>query len=399
MMPVENKTRVMPAVLAVCLGVISASLVLFVGGTGVLSVSLASTILMLGMLVGWMVLSQFAQAQSSYIAALNAMHSEHAQQIAGNRVTDLDKLCVGVLPVWSRQVEVGRVQTEEAITALATRFSTLSERLQTAMLTSQSVAGDSGESEGQGGMVNLLATSQSELSSIIESLRIATLSKQSLLREVDQLAQFTGELKLMAAEVGNVAGQTNLLALNAAIEAARAGEAGRGFAVVADEVRKLSTLSAETGKNISTRVEQINAAIASALTASEQSAKRDTESVAHSEAVIGQVIERFQGAANRLSESSHILHDASLGIRDEISDVLVSLQFQDRVSQILSHIRDDIRKLEKHLNDNLNADQRVSIDTNAWLNALSKTYTTSEQRDIHLNGNTRASDASEITFF
>jgi methyl-accepting chemotaxis protein len=169
--------------------------------------------------------------------------------------------------------------------------------------------------------------------------------------------------------------------------------------VVAGEVRKLSTMSAETGKRISQGAEQINAAIASAVAASEQSVTRDTESVTHSEAVIGEVIERFHGAASRLADSSSILNEASVGIRDEISDVLVSLQFQDRVSQILSHIRDDIRKFELHVNECLTTGKCTPIDTNAWLDDLSKTYTTTEQRELHSGASSTQSTSSEITFF
>lgn len=385
--------------LPIGLGTLGAILALVAGGGDVKSMVLASVMFVTGLAVGWIAHRCRESGSTANRMLLESMRDKYEQEAARNSVDGLEKVCVSVLPIWALQVEAGRAQTEDAVTALAARFSGLVEKLGSAVSTSQSAAGGIGTEQGQDGLVDLLAASQRDLGSIIDSLRAATHSKESLLREVDQLAQFTGDLKQMATEVASVAGQTNLLALNAAIEAARAGEAGRGFAVVADEVRKLSTMSGDTGKKISQRVEQINAAITSAAAASEQSAVRDAESVKHSEAVIGQVIERFHSTANRLTESSAILNDASMGIRDEISDVLVSLQFQDRVSQILSHIRDDMRKFEAHVSDNLNAEKRTPIDAEAWLDELSKTYTTTEQRNMHSGADASPSDSSEITFF
>jgi methyl-accepting chemotaxis protein len=317
---------------------------------------------------------------------------EKAKSISG-----LDELCVDVLPVWSRQIEMARGNTEEAITDLTIRFANLSQRLESAVAASQGTAG--------GGVVSLLNTSQSDLNSIIASLRSALQMKSVMLKEIQSLSQLTESLKTMAKDVGDIASQTNLLALNAAIEAARAGEVGRGFAVVADEVRKLSTLSGETGKKISETVETVNNAIAATLRASEQYARQDEEMVVNSERVIENVLAQFHTATSGLSDSTEALRQESQAIGGEIAEVLVALQFQDRVSQMLALVRNDLEKLEKHLELH---EQEVAegrflgpIDARAWLEELSRTYTMPEQHALHGGGQKPAAktDEADITFF
>ncbi len=343
-------------------------------------------------------LGGFALARLSRAERLSreAERSAHVEELAAQRsrgLNGLDRLCIDVLPIWSGQIDVARNHTEEAVLALSQRFGDLSQRLLHS-------AGSSG-GDGDEPLLQLLSTAQNDLHAIVASLRTALGSKESLLTEVGKLASHTETLSRMAREVADIAKQTNLLALNAAIEAARAGEVGRGFAVVADEVRKLSSLSGETGMKISRTVDTVNQAIAEALRVSRQYAEQDENLVAQSGTVIEGVVERFGGAATTLSQSSAELRQESLEIAQEIAEVLVSLQFQDRVSQILEHVNLDIGKLHAHIGDSRQAvDQGGSIDAQQWLAELSKTYTTPEQYAVHRgSASSPAPDASGVTFF
>ncbi|HEY8907823.1 MAG TPA: methyl-accepting chemotaxis protein, partial [Rhodoferax sp.] len=295
------------------------------------------------------------------------------------------------------------------INDLAMRFANLSQRLASA------VAASEGSASGQGaakGVVDLLNDSQNELNAIITALRSSLKEKEDLLMEIHGLSGFTEELKQMAKDVGAIAQQTNLLAINAAIEAARAGEVGRGFAVVAAEVRMLSKQSGETGKKIADTVETVNKAIANTLQVSNQYAEQDAKMVEHSEKVIDTVLSDFSSTAHNLNEAGNVLRQESQLIQGEISEVLVALQFQDRVSQVLGHVRNDQDKLSETL---AQGEQQLAqgqampvIDTDAWLDALASTYTTQEQYAMHGGAHatgishSAASDTSsstDITFF
>jgi methyl-accepting chemotaxis protein len=286
-----------------------------------------------------------------------------------------------------------RIHTEKATTALAAEFDEIQSRLRDALDASQAAtAGDQG-------VLVVIEDAKMELASIIGELKAALDEKQSLWDSVTSLSKLTNELKQMAEEVGVIARQTNLLALNAAIEAARAGPAGRGFAVVAGEVRTLSGLSAKTGQSIREKVEAADATMKKALAAAQQMSQSDRLLVDNSEAAINSVLSRFNQTLSALVETSNRFEEDGSVVKSQVEGAIVHLQFQDRVSQILSAVRGDMERLVALIaSDEFGMNGRIPapIDVERWIRELEATYTTLEQQTLNAG---EAETPQEITFF
>ena len=363
-------------------------------------ISIATVLLLGAALSAWQIARlQAARMDAALADAFQAcdakLHAAANQGIAG-----LEEFCASAVPIWARQIETARAETEESITALAQRFAGISERLEGSVAASQKASLGLG---GGAGAIGVLEISVPVLTLLFDTLKSAQHARDAVFGEVRGLSRYTEELRQMATEVAAIASQTNLLALNAAIEAARAGEAGRGFAVVADEVRKLSGMSSDTGKKMTEKVGIINAAMAGACKIAEEASAHDAQSVRDSESTVHDVIMRFGGVAAGLGESTEMLQKESSGIGAEVSEVLVSLQFQDRISQILSHVRLNMEQFGAHLHTarerTVRDGEAKQIDAQAWLREMKMTYATEEQRLNHGGAQAKSAAAQEITFF
>lgn len=307
---------------------------------------------------------------------------------------DLSSICHSAAPIWRRHVRTARAQTEEAVSALTERFGALVQRL-------EATARASSQTSQTEGMVKTFERCDQGLKAVLDSLRISQEHRTAMREGVRPLTQYTEDLKRMAAEVAALAQQTNLLALNASIEAARAGAAGRGFSVVAHEVRELSNQSRETATRMTEQVRTINNAIAMTLKVSERASEEDQAVLRRSESTVQDVLTTFTQIVGQLTQSASMMQDEATGIGHEIEDMLVALQFQDRTNQILSQVQDDLGELEsvtEVVQDGATEDQ-PQLDVDAWLARMEQSYAMLDQRINHFGGPQTAEQSSEITFF
>ena len=290
---------------------------------------------------------------------------------------------------WQRQLRVVGELVQQNIEALLSPFSLLMGRIHEENQTSATLFAEQG---GEHSIAQAIQHTRLQLEQVISSFHGANVYKQELQQTIRQLGAYMTELRDMAASVQHLASQTNLLALNAAIEAARAGEAGRGFAVVADEVRRLSGQSGETGREIDQKVEAVTQAIRATIQAADNLAKTDEQNLQLLDGTTQQVFTELGSEIDLLHDAGLRLRELSLASEDAISQIMVKLQFQDRVSQILEHLESDMHQVQQELLDM----DTLSFDAERWEQSFKQRFTTQEEREGRV---AKQSAPESVTFF
>lgn len=162
----------------------------------------------------------------------------------------------------------------------------------------------------------------------------------------DMVAHLDGMFVLIN-DIRGIADQTNLLALNAAIEAARAGEAGRGFAVVADEVRKLSQDSNALNEQIRERAETAKSTVTNVERVVGEIASLDMNIAIDAKGHLDGMLNELEAVNVKIAESVNQGAQISDDIKREVGKAVEALQTADRVAQSAGQMRVHVKDLSK----------------------------------------------------
>ena len=195
---------------------------------------------------------------------------------------------------------------------------------------------------------HLAGTGQAGLSRMEDTMRHVTQAATSISGKLTVLNEKAGNINQVVTTITKVADQTNLLSLNAAIEAEKAGEAGRGFAVVATEIRRLADQTAVATFDIEQTVKEIQSAVAASVMSMDnfsEQVRRGMQDVQQAGEQMTQIIQQVQTLAPRFLVVGEGMQAQATGAQ-QISDALTQLtESSQQTVQSLRHSNDAIKGL------------------------------------------------------
>ncbi len=213
---------------------------------------------------------------------------------------------------------------------------------------------DAMQGKGDQGGINFnafVAETSQTLESFVDNIVGTSKTAVGLVETMDTINTQVSSVLNILGEIESISKQTNLLALNAAIEAARAGEAGRGFAVVADEVRALSQRTNQFSSEIRSHMDGVHDSLRHAQSDIQAVASMDMNFALQSKQRVQDTMVKLEKVNQGTGSIAMAIDGHAEQVAHEVNNAVTALQFQDVTSQILEQVRVGVEQLRDLMMD------------------------------------------------
>ena len=313
--------------------------------------------------IGWAVIGTLTTRNN---VAKGVASRQNLERVLMAEFTELLNECVRQFTVQYDEIghEIHRVQAllSEAIANLTESFEGMHAQTEEQRKLALSIT--AGNAEGDvTSFGDFVKNTSDVMTRVVESTIENSKMGMELVSVSDDIVLRIHEVQKILSEIAGIAKQTNLLALNAAIEAARAGEAGRGFAVVADEVRDLSARTTKFSQQINATISSMHNSVQQSEATIQRMASQDMTFALESKRQItdiindmGQQNELRAGAINSLGASAAV-------VEGQVGRAITALQFQDMVSQLIGHVLKRVEALDSVVGHLGELSKKLRIDS------------------------------------
>ena len=274
-------------------------------------------------------------------------------------------------------------------------FQGIAERAQQAVARTKGFLSEEGEGQGdQRSFEGLIEACSRTLVKILNVTEEAGKVSERAVERIQQIDKASQSISTALQQLERIAGGNKILALNARIEAARAGSYGAGFAVVAMEVISQTEKSQKVNAQVSELIANLRALAGSTLDDLKRMNDKDRERVGQCRLEVDGSLKDLQAAHGDMKKMLTGMTEEGALLASDIGAAVRGLQFQDRTNQRISHVVDDLETLRTRLSTRFGGDS----DGGAASDAGFSDYTMHEERAVAGMGETE-SGAGEVELF
>lgn len=300
-----------------------------------------------------------------------------------------------IVPMLARQLSEVNADVENSIVGICSGFQGMAQRAQRAVNAAQEAIPTGRDARAGNDLISeMRQVLELLLDKVQASCEFSRQTSAKLTQSEDRLAAVETTLN----DVEDISNRARLVALNGQIEASRLGESGRAFEVVSNETKTLSMHAAKTSESIRSRMSELTSELTSTSRAMTREAEESTRSFLESQEKVHQLLNMLDASNQQMHASLNVMAETSQALSTDIGRAVMSLQFQDRVTQRIGHVVEVLDRIVKAV-ERQHPSTFASSDRNnlaKWKQEIESRYTMDSER-FAATGDAPASEQGENT--